>query len=114
MYPLDQKATLQRITGRNINGEATIADPINIHISVVRLNQEIEKTSVRTDSSASRGSSKEKLLSATILTNTDVKPEPGDKINFIGREYEVASLEERFDLFGHLDHYQLSLVRWGS
>lgn len=88
------------------------AEPIRL--AVVRLDAGVSKTSVRADSSASRGAAEELLHDARLLFPTRHLPKTYDLIEIAGVVLETKSVMPRFDVFGRLDHYQVDADRFAG
>lgn len=101
-------ATLSRkLPKRDIHGRESFDVPQPVMIAVVRLGEKVEESSVRADSSASRGSADQETLQAKLLIGPAVKISKGDVIAVQGRLVEIEGIADRLDLFGQLDHREL-------
>lgn len=78
-----------------------------IRFALVRYDTKTEDSTVRADSSATRGNIKEFTASGRILVPTSVKPTWGDLLIIYGKVYRVKTLEPRFNVLGALDHYEI-------
>ena len=74
---------------------------------IVKFDIASEKTSVRTDSSASRGNAREIQASVRLLFPTFHKVAIGDKIEMLDVRLRVVAAFPRLDVAGKLDHYQV-------
>lgn len=101
-------ATIQRkLPKRDIHGRESFDIPQPVMIAIVRLGDKVEESSVRADSSASRGSAEQATLQAKLLIGPAVKVSSGDVISVQGRLIEIEGVADRMDLFGKLDHREL-------
>lgn len=82
--------------------------------SVVRLKVSREKSSVRADSSASRGRAREVQSDSIVLLPPTFAVEIGDKLEIMGFSLEVESLEPRLNIMGRHDHNEVGLCVWVS
>ena len=82
--------------------------------SIVRLRVEDEKTSVRSDSSATRGMARENVADARLMfpANTDI--EMGDRIDIQGVSLRTMSVFPRHAVSGKFDHYQVDAMIWSD
>ena len=104
---------LTRKIGSTRQGEPRYAESATrCLVDVVRLVPSLAKTSVRTDSSASRGNAEEEVATAKILFQVPSKPGKGDRFVIAGTVLRIESVEPRFDTFGKLDHYEATGARW--
>jgi hypothetical protein len=74
---------------------------------VVTLADRVIESSVRADSSASRGSAEQEVLQAKLLIPAHVAVKKGDVIRILGREVEIASIHLRLDVFGQSNHQEI-------
>lgn len=105
-------AELSRKTGNNRVGEPIYGETQSLRVGVVHLIRQIAKTSVRTDSSASRGNAEEKVATAKLLLPVSARPRNGDRLIVVEMKMRIENIEPRFDVFGDLDHYETTLVLW--
>ena len=78
-----------------------------IPCSVLRLEQGTEKSSVRADSSGSRGYAREQMTEARLLVPYSVKIKEGDKLEILGFKLTVQSVWPRLTVRGVPDHWQV-------
>lgn len=107
MFSPNQTAELMARAGRNRDGEETYGDPRSIGISIVQLARQSVKSSVRSDSSASRGAAEIMTSDGKILT----REEPGidDRIVIRNVPYRVIGLHPRLTVMGEFDHNEVFL-----
>lgn len=98
---------LRKLERRDIHGREFFAHGEPLALSVVRLSEMVEETSVRADSSASRGAGDMEILQAKLLVGPMVKIKKGDVVKFRGILIEIESVHERFDVFGKPHHLEL-------
>jgi hypothetical protein len=77
--------------------------------SVLRLRQTSGNTTVRADSSATRGHAEEVTLDGIILLGTSTTILIGDQVVIADVTGEVISIEPIFDVMGKLDHRKVGL-----
>lgn len=78
----------------------------------MKLTSTSEATSVRTDSSASRGASREIVADARLLFPQGSEVKIDDRVDVLGHSLKVVSVFPRQALGGRLDHYQVDLMVW--
>lgn len=106
---------LTRKIGTSRRGEPLYGDtPEPTMVDVITLIGEIAKTSVRTDSSATRGNAEEEQAQAKILFRVKADPKEGDRFVLHGVVMRIESRQPRIDAFGKLDHWECTLVLWNS
>ncbi|UUZ75524.1 hypothetical protein LP414_27800 [Polaromonas sp. P1(28)-13] len=73
-----------------------------------------EKTSVRADSSASRGNAMELLADLKILMTAKTKVGIDDILELDGYQFRVMGREPRRDVTGRLDHIEVTANIWSQ
>src|SRR5688500_397345 len=101
---------IQRRTGTSVYGKAQFGPAEPAMCGVVRLEEMSEQTSVRADSSASRGSAMEDKILSRILLPGHVHLKQGDLVMVSGFTMVVQSVWPRFAIDGRQDHWQLDLL----
>lgn len=107
MFRSNTTASLLRKAGRNIHGRESYSAPVSLPCSVVSLAERVVQTSVRADSSGSRGAAEEEVLQAVILIPPTFQVSKGDVIKILGRTIEIEGIEPRNDVFGRLHHQEV-------
>lgn len=79
---------------------------------VVRLVDGVQSTTVRADSSASRGFAKEPRSEARLLFPASTAIANGDRIEVQGVSLEVTQVHPRLDVLGTLNHLEVDGKRW--
>jgi len=82
--------------------------------AVIELNIRNEKSSVRADTSASRGNAREFQADAKFLLTKTTKAEIDDVIEFADEVFRIAQKFPRHDLQGRLDHYEIVCTFWSK
>lgn len=93
--------------GSDIYGKRQYTAWRKVRTGVVKLTEVSDKTSVRTDASASRGSAQELKADARLLFPTSVVLNPGDRVRVHGMLLTVKSVFPRHSVTGHFDHWQV-------
>ncbi len=111
MFIPNQHGTLEKMVGYDVNAEKAYGVPIECPYGVVNMVIGAQKTSVRADSSASRGAADE---IATTRSTILVPPYVGVSLNdrFISREgykFIVNMIHPRYSVSGVLDHIEVGL-----
>lgn len=97
----------------DVYGERSFVGPTDVPCAVVSLNLEVGKTSVRADSSGSRGRAEEEQGIARILFPTFLKLTEKDVIEIAGKTLEVIQVTPRWSVAGKLDHFECDLRQSG-
>lgn len=98
---------MRKMAKRDIHGREIYGPSEPVRVSIVHLRDIVEETSVRADSSASRGASQQGTLQAKLLVAPTLKVSRGDVIEVRGRLVEVESVHDRIDIFGRLNHLEI-------
>jgi len=115
MFKPNVTCQITRMNGqRSLYGQTLEGDTITTRCGVVRLDVAQQKTSVRADTSASRGQAREKVAIAVLLFSPDESLVQRDKVTVSGHELEIVSVFPRYNVQGDLDHYQVELAKWAS
>lgn len=109
MFRPNSKGMLYRKTGRDVHGHPAYGAGVECPFAPVNLNIKALKTTVRADSSASRGSADETVSVARILIVPFVVPNRGDRFDFDDMSFEIVSTHGRRSVSGELDHYECDL-----
>ncbi|RWB95536.1 MAG: hypothetical protein EOQ56_27690 [Mesorhizobium sp.] len=110
MFRPNSVGKLSARAGRDLHGRPTyFPNGVDCPFSPVDLTQKTLKTSVRADSSATRGSADETVSTTVILIDKSMKPKNGDKFEFEGTSYEIVSTHPRKRVTGVLDHFECAL-----
>jgi len=97
----------RKAKGYDKYGQSTYSPKTAIRFALVRYDTKTEDSTVRADSSATRGNIKEFQASGRILVPKDVRLVWGDILIIYGKVYRVKELEPRFNVLGQLDHYEI-------
>ncbi|TDW20407.1 hypothetical protein EV128_12537 [Rhizobium azibense] len=108
MFMPNRTGSLTKKAGRNLDGEEIYGEPTAIALAIVNLATNAQKTSVRSDSSASRGQADELVAEhGKILTKIETAVD--DLITLDGAVFRVTGSHPRFTVFGGFDHYEVFL-----
>lgn len=93
-------------------GKEQLGNSYTAKCAVVKLTQVSEPTSVRTDSSASRGAAREIIADARLLFPKTTAVGIDDKVEIMGVSLKVLSVFPRTTIGGQHDHNQVDLMVW--
>jgi hypothetical protein len=102
-------AFIRHRKGRDVYGAPVLQRPYAVPVAAVTFRAGRERSSVRADSSASRGRAEEANADAVLLFPAGVSVANGDIVEFAGERLEVVRVQQRFDMQGSLDHLQVDL-----
>ena len=104
--------TISPTVGHDIHGAQQLGNSYMAKCAVVKLTAASEPTSVRTDSSATRGAAREVLADARLLFPVHTKIAIDDKVEVLGHNLRVLSVFPRLTIGGSHDHNQVDLSIW--
>jgi hypothetical protein len=107
-------ARVERAGSFDAYGQTTLGAAQTVRIAIVTLDLKAEKTSVRTDASASRGNVNELVSNVRLLFPRTFEPAFGDKVTVAGRELKIVSVFPRHNIAGVIDHYQVDCDVWSE
>lgn len=107
MFKPNLPCTLRRKTGTDQYGQPTFGAPIPERCSIVRLKTVMDRTTVRADSSATRGHAYEWVSQSRFLLRPSTLAQEGDRLTVNGAAVRIVSMFPRHDVNGRLDHYEV-------
>lgn len=107
MFIPNKSCTISKRTGYDSWGKALYSNPVPAKCAIIKLTEAREKTSVRTDSSASRGNAEEIKSDARLLFPASTIINKSDIITILNFKLSVTSAFPRVDIPGNLDHWQV-------
>jgi hypothetical protein len=115
MFKPNLRCRIQIASGKNdVYGQPIPGRFVNERCAVVKMEISNEKTSVRADSSASRGNAIEEEVVSIILLTSKTQANKDDIIEVAGVKLRIVARHPRFDVTGRLDHYQISATMWSE
>lgn len=114
MFKPNNRCRIQLSNGFNVHGQPVPGAWITEGCSIVKLVVTNEKSSVRADSSASRGNARELVADAVLLLTVKTRARIDDIIEMRGTQYKISGRHERFDAAGRLDHIEIHAMIWSG
>lgn len=113
MFRPNQTCRIQLASGKSdVHGQALPARFVSERCSIVKLVISNEKSSVRADSSASRGNAMEFEAASVILLPAATQAKIDDIIAVTGVKLRIMALHQRFDATGRHDHTEVHATFW--
>lgn len=113
MFKANQPCRIQLASGKNtVHGQPIPGVWVRERCSVVKLVISSQKSSVRADSSASRGNAREEQADAVILLNPNSQATINDVIEVAGHKLRIMAFHLRYDVTGRLDHKEIHATMW--
>lgn len=114
MFRPNQNCVIRKQGGHDIYGMPKPGAKKKERCAIVRLKIINDKSSVRADSSASRGNARELESSALILLQSNTIADIDSIIELRGDQYRIMSLNPQFAISGRLDHYEAECNYWSE
>lgn len=112
MFIANNKGQLQAFSGFNSNAEPQFGPAKTVACGVVHLNKQVQKSTVRADSSGSRGAADEFVSTTKILFPKTVSIATGYRFRIAGFTLKAIAVEPRYSVHGKLDHYEVDFEQW--
>lgn len=110
MFQPNVIGSLEILIGRDVHNRPEFAAPVQAPFAEIDFDEEALKTSVRADSSASRGAADEIVgMHAQILVPPEVRIKIGDRFSFDGSSYQVVGTQRMRSVLGVFDHTEVTL-----
>lgn len=107
MFRPNLDAKIRRKIGRDLFGKEAFDEPFPVRCGVVNMSAFVEATSVRADSTASRGAAEELVLQSKILVPVGTPVAAGDLMYLLDLVIEITSRTPRVNTQGEIDHLEL-------
>lgn len=114
MFRPNQNCVIRKQDGHDMYGMPKPGAKKKERCAIVRLKQLNDKSSVRADSSASRGNAREIEASVLILLQPNTIAEIDSIIEIFGDRYRIMSMNPQFAISGRLDHYEVECDYWSE
>lgn len=105
---------LRTLQGRDVYGQESLSQGTTVGCTIIKLHATVMDSSVRADSSASRGAAREVQANAKILLSVDSGVKLNDQIEVSGVLLRVTSVFLRHNLRGKPDHIEVECMIWGK
>lgn len=111
MFIANLTGTIRSVIGRDIHGRHQFGPERPCAFAIVSLKISAIKTTVRADSSASRGSADETVVErGKILIPSFITVVKNDDIfEYQSRKYRIASVHPRYSVNGVFDHWEVDV-----
>lgn len=99
---------LKKTSRRTLTGKDQYEPARPVPCGIVRLDANVAPTTVRSDSSASRGAATQTVAAAKLLFPPRFAISNGDVLIVRGVKIEVVGVQPRLDVIGKLDHNEVT------
>jgi hypothetical protein len=115
MFRPNLKCRIQLASGKNdVHGQPIPGRFVNERCAIVKLVISNEKSSVRADSSASRGNAMEMEATSVILLERTSQANIDDIIAVSGVKLRIMARHQRYDVAGRFDHFEIHATMWSQ
>jgi len=114
MFLPNKTCRIQLSAGKDVYGQPKPGRYVTERCAIVKLVITSDKTSVRADSSASRGNSKETEANSVILLAPTTEAKIDDIIDVAGARLQIVGKSPQHDVTGRLDHYEVIAQIWSK
>ena len=115
MFRPNQNCLIQKSSGKtDVYGMPVPGRKVFERLAIIELNLVAVKSSVRADSSASRGNAHEMEAVAKFLLAKNTVAEIDDILLYGGNGFRIVSIFPRHDLQGRLDHHEVTCTYWSQ
>ncbi|EBE2364541.1 hypothetical protein DHU27_19430 [Salmonella enterica] len=104
--------SVYRFGSKNVYGEAQLQFIRKTNAGVVKFEQSNEKSSVRADSSGSRGKANLELFDAVLVIPLEAAVQLDDVLVLEGQKLKVSSVHRRWGLRGRPGHLEVGANIW--
>lgn len=111
LYPQND-CTVTKNGGVDRHGKPVMGASYAEKCSIVMDQTAEQHTTVRADSSGSRGYAWEFAAKAKILLLPTTQAKINDKLDVAGVSLQITGMFPRYDVFGELDHYEVTGSVW--
>ena len=95
-----------------VTGKRAYGDPVKVGLSIIRVTDDVQPTSVRADTSGSKSFADENVEQGRALVHPKIKPQVNDLLMVDDDKYEIKGCRPVYSMFGGVDHYQVELSSW--
>ena len=114
LFNPNQTCIIIKNVGYNIYGEPVREERITERCALLNASGSMKKSSVRADSSASRGNALEKTADYWLILTASTKAELDDLIEIHGVRVKINQLIPRYSLAGKHDHTEAYCSMWNE
>jgi hypothetical protein len=95
-----------------VTGDRLFGPKVKVGLSIVRVTDGVQQTSVRADKSGTKSFADENVEQGRALIHPSFVPQNNDLLTVGADEYEVKGVRPVYDMYGQIDHYQVELQTW--
>lgn len=104
------KCTIKSQSGFDGFGQPKFTEPRDSKCAIVKHEISTQQSTVRTDSSSTRGHAYEDIASFIGLFPVGETIKKEDVVNILGQEFRIIKIQPRLTVTAKIDHYEVSGV----
>jgi hypothetical protein len=112
MLNKNAKCQIRRVTEHDMYGQPQLGAAINEDCAIVKLRREMKHTTVRADSSQSRGHGDEFVSTNRVHLDANTIAMLGDQLIVAGVKLKITAMNPQYDVRHGIDHYQVEGELW--
>lgn len=114
LFVPNQRCVIVKMSAMDIYGQKHVERRINENCAILKSKKNSTKSSVRADSSASRGNAQEITADYWLILEKNTQAEIDDLIEFRGLRLKIIGLHPRFSIRGDHDHTEATCKIWNE
>ena len=113
MFRPNTTCTISSANGQtDVYGSPLVSVTLIEGCSIAKMVIDEKRSSLRADTSASRGNAREIESNTVILLTKSTQAQIDDYIAVAGNQFRIMSMSPKHDIIGNLDHYEASCEYW--
>ena len=114
LFSPNQRCVLVKMGNMDIYGQKHVEKRITENCAILKSKKNSTKSSVRADSSASRGNAQEITADYWLILENSTQADIDDLIEFRGLRLKIIGLHPRFSIRGEHDHTEALCKIWNE
>lgn len=114
LFVPNQRCIIVKMGAMDIYGQKHVERRITENCAILKAKKNSAKSSVRADSSASRGNAQEITADYWLILEKDTEADIDDLIEFKGLRLKIIGLHVRFSIRGEHDHTEALCKIWNE
>lgn len=110
----NQRCVIVKMGDMDVYGQKHVVSRITEECAILRSKSISTKSSVRADSSASRGNARELTADYWMILMPNTQAEIGDLIEFGGLRLKIVFMHPRYSIRGEHDHTEVGCDIWNE
>ncbi len=95
-----------------VHGQPILGKAVRERCAILFVTRSLERTTVRADSSSSRGHGDEKTVAIRVHLDGNTVADVGDKLTVDNVAGRIVSMTAQRDVTGYVDHFKVECEAW--